>query len=101
MIIYPNGSFITQDNLKNINFADVEYKDKVLLIDDNSDIAKNILLGRKFKVISKGDKVESITLSTEEVIPQVSELEQLKVEVAELKKLVEANTLQVGLVKQI
>jgi len=30
---------------------------------------------------------------------EISELEQLKVEVAELKKLIEANTLQVGLIK--
>ena len=36
-----------------------------------------------------------------EVDKPLSELEQLKVEVAGLKKLVEANTLQVGLIKQI
>jgi len=48
-------------------------------------------------------KNKKITLDDTPIIvnEEISELEQLKAEVAELKKLVEANTLQVGLVKQI
>ena len=46
-------------------------------------------------------KKEKITLDDTPIIinEEISELEQLKAEVAELKKIVEANTLQLGLVK--
>jgi len=93
MIIYKNGSFVTRDGDPEGNFADAEYKNEVLVINDNSEMAKAILLGKKFAVVSNENKVESITLSTEEVIPQVSELEQLKAEVAELKNMLEVEYL--------
>jgi len=93
MIIYKNGSFVTKEGESESNFADAEYKNEVLVINDNSEMAKAILLGKKFAVVSSENKVESITLSTEEVIPQVSELEQLKTEVAELKNMLEVEYL--------
>ena len=74
MIIYKNGSFVTRDGEPEGNFANAEYENEVLVINDNSEMAKAILLGRQFAVVSNGNKVESITLSTEEVIPEVSEL---------------------------
>lgn len=62
MIIYPNGSFATQQGLANGNFADEEWQDKVLLVDDNSEIGQEILSGRGFEVILDGEKVIDINL---------------------------------------
>jgi len=57
-----------------------------------------ILMKSKERHLYKNKK---ITLDDTPIIinEEISELEQLKVEVAELKKLIEANTLQVGLIK--
>jgi len=62
MIIYPNKSFVTRDGEPNTNFADEEYKDKVLVIDDNSDLAQSILSGAPYDIRIVSGKVVDVFL---------------------------------------
>lgn len=62
MIIYPNKSFVTRDGEPNTNFADEEYKDKVLVIDDNSDLAQSILSGAPYDIRIVDGKVVDVFL---------------------------------------
>jgi len=62
MLIYPNGSFVTQNDKESKNFADEEWKDKILVIDDSSDIGRRILNGIPFEVILNEEKVIDINL---------------------------------------
>jgi len=70
MIIYPNKSFVTRDGEPNTNFADEEYKDKVLVIDDNSDLAQSILSGAPYDIRIVGGKVVDVFLIPENVVTE-------------------------------
>ncbi len=70
MIIYPNKSFVTRDGEPNTNFADEEYKDKVLVIDDNSDLAQSILSGAPYDIRIVSGKVVDVFLIPENVVTE-------------------------------
>ena len=60
MIIYPNGSFVTNLEIPNGNFADDEHKNKVLVIDDNSELGQKITNGEVFNVSTENEVVTDV-----------------------------------------
>jgi len=86
------GQQITKEYIENYPFVD--FKDnKVSILEKPTKPSEKEGKEIKLEKDTSGDWVYT------EVDKPLSELEQLKVEVAELKKTVEANTLQLGLIK--
>lgn len=67
MIIYPNKSFVTRKDRPNGNFADKEHVNKVLVIDDNSELGKQILLGFEFDVEMEDEKVVNVYIKDSDI----------------------------------
>ena len=100
---YNEGNIVIDETTQNGKKMTKEYIDNYPFVDFKND--KISILEKPTKPSEKEGKEIKLEKDTSgnfvytEVDKPLSELEQLKVEVAELKKLVEANTPQVGLIK--